>query len=297
MSNEFELVATITGTSDELGYLAEDVFNDIFEEGPVPSERDFYFDVAYSDKPDLIIATSNQVTINHELPPVITEPPTTEPPTTPPPTIPAPTYEPELSLNSDVVKVKRPDGEVNLTDTLIGFPPNSSVRLKLYRKVTPIFITYDYYAQWESMYYDSSQGYDHTTVWPTIKDGIYDGEWPLEGIGLKGYLFRDGALVEEGVTWELESISDITILDPEYPPDDLDIYDKIVDDTTYIVGNDGWSLSTGNFVYIAPGVILTNAEWDTGIRKLVYGAYVEGKLVATLTLDQIFYLLDSYPSP
>lgn len=65
MDNEFELVAELKSSTDEKGFLDLQGFIDKTTDGDVPSNRDFYFEVFYSENPEVLVTTSNNVTIRH----------------------------------------------------------------------------------------------------------------------------------------------------------------------------------------------------------------------------------------
>ena len=65
MDNEFELVAELNSITDNKGFLDIQGFIDKTTDGVVPSNRDFYFEVFYNENPEVLVTTSNSVTIRH----------------------------------------------------------------------------------------------------------------------------------------------------------------------------------------------------------------------------------------
>lgn len=65
MSEGFELVGTITMRTDDKGYLDIVTHVDKTSNSSAPSNRDFYFEVAYKENPDNLVATSNTLSLIH----------------------------------------------------------------------------------------------------------------------------------------------------------------------------------------------------------------------------------------
>lgn len=112
MSEGFELVGTITMRTDDKGYLDVVTHLDKTSNSSAPSNRDFYFEVAYKENPDLTVATSNTVTIRHLAP-----------------------NNPVLTLSTDVDEVIGDYEKSILTVHGVDFTKNTSLVVKLYRKV------------------------------------------------------------------------------------------------------------------------------------------------------------------
>lgn len=111
MSEGFELVGTITMRTDDKGYLDIVTHIDKTSNSSAPSNRDFYFEVAYKENPDNLVATSNTLTIRHLVP-----------------------ANPKLTLTTDKTEVIGNDKSI-LTVKGSDFTKNTSLAIKLYRKV------------------------------------------------------------------------------------------------------------------------------------------------------------------
>ena len=76
MQEGFELIETIIKRIDDVGYLDLTAHLDRTSNSTAPSNRDFYFEVAYQDSPANVVATSNSVTVRHMEPIAATPAPT-----------------------------------------------------------------------------------------------------------------------------------------------------------------------------------------------------------------------------
>ena len=61
----YDIVKTLELTLDEDGFLNAELFKDLGSDAKQPSERSFYFEVYYKDNPQVVVATSNKITITH----------------------------------------------------------------------------------------------------------------------------------------------------------------------------------------------------------------------------------------
>lgn len=111
MSEGFELVGTITMRTDDKGYLDIVTHIDKTSNSSAPSNRDFYFEVAYKENPDILVAASNTLTIRHLVP-----------------------VDPKITLTTDKTEVIGNDKSI-LTVKGSDFIKNTSLAIKLYRKV------------------------------------------------------------------------------------------------------------------------------------------------------------------
>ena len=111
MSEGFELVGTITMRTDDKGYLDIVTHIDKTSNSSAPSNRDFYFEVAYKENPDILVAASNTLTIRHLVP-----------------------VDPKITLTTDKTEVIGNDKSI-LTVEGSDFIKNTSLAIKLYRKV------------------------------------------------------------------------------------------------------------------------------------------------------------------
>ena len=111
MSEGFELVGTITMRTDDKGYLDIVTHIDKTSNSSAPSNRDFYFEVAYKENPDILVAASNTLTIRHLVP-----------------------VDPKITLTTDKTEVIGNDKSI-LTVKGSDFTKNTSLAIKLYRKV------------------------------------------------------------------------------------------------------------------------------------------------------------------
>ena len=111
MSEGFELVGTITMRTDDKGYLDIVTHVDKTSNSSAPSNRDFYFEVAYKENPDNLVATSNTLTIRHLVP-----------------------VDPKITLTTDKTEVLGNDKSI-LTVKGSDFTKNASLIIKLYRKI------------------------------------------------------------------------------------------------------------------------------------------------------------------
>ncbi len=111
MSEGFELVGTITMRTDDKGYLDIVTHVDKTSNSSAPSNRDFYFEVAYKENPDNLVATSNTLTIRHLVP-----------------------VDPKITLTTDKTEVIGNDKSILIVKGS-DFIKNTSLAIKLYRKV------------------------------------------------------------------------------------------------------------------------------------------------------------------
>lgn len=111
MSEGFELVGTITMRTDDKGYLDIVTHVDKTSNSSAPSNRDFYFEVAYKENPDNLVATSNTLTIRHLVP-----------------------ADPKITLTTDKTEVIGNDKSILIVKGS-DFTKNTSLAIKLYRKV------------------------------------------------------------------------------------------------------------------------------------------------------------------
>ena len=112
MTEGFELVGTFTMRTDDKGYLDMVTHIDKTSNSSAPSNRDFYFEVAYKENPANLVATSNTLTVRHLVP-----------------------IDPVLTLTTDVDEVVGDYDKSILTVHGVDFTKNTSLVLKLYRKV------------------------------------------------------------------------------------------------------------------------------------------------------------------
>ena len=106
----FELVETITKRTDGRGSLDLISHIDKTSNSTAPSNRDFLYEVSYSDNPSLSVVTSNTVTVRHLIP-----------------------KQGILNLSSDITTVN--DGVAVLTLSGSNFVENKKLLLKLFRRV------------------------------------------------------------------------------------------------------------------------------------------------------------------
>lgn len=112
MLEDFELIGTVTKRVDELGSLDIVVHLDKSLNAVYPSNRDFYFDVAYTDNPANIVTISNSITVRHI------------------------EIEKELLvLETDEVELNEGERSI-LTVTGEKFASNKTINVKLWRKVS-----------------------------------------------------------------------------------------------------------------------------------------------------------------
>ena len=111
MTEGFELVGTLTMRTDDKGYLDIVTHIDKTSNSSAPSNRDFYFEVAYKENPDILVAASNTLTIRHLVP-----------------------GNPEITLATDKTEVVGNDKSI-LTVKGTDFLKNVSLTIKLYRKI------------------------------------------------------------------------------------------------------------------------------------------------------------------
>ena len=111
MTEGFELVGTLTMRTDDKGYLDIVTHIDKTSNSSAPSNRDFYFEVAYKENPDILVAASNTLTIRHLVP-----------------------GNPEITLTTDKTEVVGNDKSI-LTVKGTDFLKNVSLTIKLYRKI------------------------------------------------------------------------------------------------------------------------------------------------------------------
>ena len=111
MSEGFELVGTITMRTDDKGYLDIVTHVDKTSNSSAPSNRDFYFEVAYKENPNNLVTTSNTLTIRHLVP-----------------------ANPKLTLTTDKTEVIGNDKSILIVKGS-DFTKNTSLAIKLYRKV------------------------------------------------------------------------------------------------------------------------------------------------------------------
>ncbi len=111
MTEGFELVGTLTMRTDDKGYLDIVTHIDKTSNSSAPSNRDFYFEVAYKENPDILVAASNTLTIRHLVP-----------------------GNAKLVLTTNKTAVVNNDFSI-LTVVGTDFTKNSSINLNLFRQI------------------------------------------------------------------------------------------------------------------------------------------------------------------